>query len=205
MGGTALAAAAEVLPATDWMIRYREVEGCERQGPLSRCWGVRFEDVEPVRAFPSYRGQRNFPGLWWAATMGGHVGFESWLERDQVMVLDFDPEVVAFASQPFWLCWARMPSGRVGMRRTSSPGCRDGTGVVIDVRADDRIGRDDAEAFAVTARGVRGGGLGLPAGGCGRHRCWRRICAGWPVTGIRRACTRIGRAGSGTFRAAGAR
>ena len=58
-----------------------------------------------MRAFPSYQGQRNFPGLWWAATMGCHVGFESWLERDQVMMLDFDPDVVAFSAQPFWLGW----------------------------------------------------------------------------------------------------
>jgi hypothetical protein len=32
-------------------------------------------------------------GLWWSATTGGHVGFESWLERDQVMALDFDAAV----------------------------------------------------------------------------------------------------------------
>ena len=38
--------------------------------------------------------------------MGGHVGLESWLERDHVMVLDFDPAVVGIASQPFWLFWA---------------------------------------------------------------------------------------------------
>jgi hypothetical protein len=45
---------------------------------------------------PAYNGQRNFPGLWWSATMGRHVGFESWLERDHAMLLDFDPRVVAF-------------------------------------------------------------------------------------------------------------
>ena len=119
MGGTALAAAAEVRPATDWVLRYREVEGCERQVPLSRCWGVRFEAAEPVRAFPSYQGQRNFPGLWWAATMGRHVGFESWLERDQVMLLDFDPEVVAFPPSRSG-CAGPMPMGRVGTLRTFS-------------------------------------------------------------------------------------
>src|SRR4029077_2464297 len=36
---------------------------------------------------------------------GRHVGFESWLERDHVMALDFDPAVGAIASQPFWLLW----------------------------------------------------------------------------------------------------
>ena len=28
------------------------------------------------------KGQRHLSGLWWSATTGGHVGFESWLERD---------------------------------------------------------------------------------------------------------------------------
>ena len=31
-------------------------------------------------------------------TMGAHVGYESWLERDHVMLLDFDPRVTAIAS-----------------------------------------------------------------------------------------------------------
>jgi hypothetical protein len=33
------------------------------------------------------------------------VGFESWLERDHVLHLDFDPSVVGLASQPLWLYW----------------------------------------------------------------------------------------------------
>jgi hypothetical protein len=35
-----------------------------------------------------------------------YVGFESWLERDHVMALDADPEVVAVSLQPFWLHWS---------------------------------------------------------------------------------------------------
>ena len=34
-----------------------------------------------------------------------HVGFESWLERDHVMLMDFDPGITGIASQPFWLHW----------------------------------------------------------------------------------------------------
>jgi hypothetical protein len=26
-------------------------------------WGVAFERVPPVRSFPSYKGQRNYPGM----------------------------------------------------------------------------------------------------------------------------------------------
>ena len=50
------------------------------------------------------------------------MGFESWLERDHVMAMDFDPAIVGIASQPFWLHW-RDEDGRAGgTRRISSPG-----------------------------------------------------------------------------------
>src|SRR5664280_3753561 len=39
---------------------------------------VRFEAVAPVRAFPSFKRQRYFPGLWWSATTRRQVGYESW-------------------------------------------------------------------------------------------------------------------------------
>lgn len=77
------------------------------------------------------------------------VGFESWLERDRVMVLDFSPEVVAFSSQPFWLSWPARPG-----RRRHAPDyfarLADGSGLVVDVRADDDIEPGDAGAFAAT-------------------------------------------------------
>jgi hypothetical protein len=46
---------------------------------------VRFEAVAPVRAFPSFKRQRYFPGLWWSATTRRQVGYESWLERDHLI------------------------------------------------------------------------------------------------------------------------
>ncbi|MGH3399644.1 MAG: hypothetical protein ACRDPO_33665 [Streptosporangiaceae bacterium] len=45
-------------------------------------------------------------------TAGTHVGYESWLERDHMMLLDFDPAVTAIAAQPFWLRW-RAEDGRM--------------------------------------------------------------------------------------------
>jgi hypothetical protein len=112
---------------------------------------VPFERVLPVREFGSYRGKRSFSGLWWSCTISDHVGYESWLERDRVMALDFDPAVVGLSSQPFRLSW--QDGGRT---RSHTPDyfvrLRDGTGVVVDVRADDRIEPEDAEAFAATAR-----------------------------------------------------
>ena len=56
---------------------------------LDKAWLVPLERALPVR------------GLWWSATTGGHVGFESWLERDHLVALDFDRSIAGIASQPF--------------------------------------------------------------------------------------------------------
>ena len=132
-----------------------ELEFAGDEGPgrirLAECGGLRVEDAVAVRPFRWSRGQEHFPGWWWLATTGRHVGYESWLERDHLMLLDFDPAVTAVAAQPFWLHWN---DGRRSRRHAPDFFARldDGTGVVIDVRADDRIGRPDAEAFEATAR-----------------------------------------------------
>ncbi|MBC9729825.1 TnsA-like heteromeric transposase endonuclease subunit [Streptomyces sp. TRM68367] len=120
-----------------------------RRRPLLDCVTARFEDVAPVRPFRWSRGERHFPGWYWASTTGQHVGFESWLERDRLILLDFDPEVVGISSQPFWLHWhdgerERRHAPDYFVRRA------DGSAVVVDVRADGRIEPRDAEAFEVT-------------------------------------------------------
>lgn len=57
----------------------------------------------PVRSFPTYKGQRNYPGWLWTATNGSLVGYESLLERDRLWLADFDPTVRRIASQPLSL------------------------------------------------------------------------------------------------------
>jgi hypothetical protein len=138
------AAACSVVPAFE--VEFTGIDGCRCRGRLGELWSTPFERVIPVRAFPSFRGQVSFPGLYYAATMDAHVGFESWLERDVAMMLDFDPAVVAFSSQPFWLAWEQ--DGRRRHAPDYFARLADGGGVVIDVRPDDRIGPRDAEAFA---------------------------------------------------------
>lgn len=123
--------------------------------PLDRCVTFPFElDCLPVRDFPSYRGQRNFPGLWWFSRTGVHVGHESWLERDQLMALDSDPDVVGVVSQPFWFRWpdgvSHVPDYFV--RR------RDGSAFVVDVRDDDRIAAADQEKFDRSAANCEAAG-----------------------------------------------
>jgi len=135
-------------------LEYVEDVGGTRQGPLAELWNVRFERVAQVRAFPSYRGQKNFPGLYYAATMDAHVGFESWAERDIAMMLDFDPDVVGFSSQPFWLTWRQ---GGEEHRHAPDYFARlaDGTGTVVEVQADDSMESADAEALAAVERACR--------------------------------------------------
>jgi hypothetical protein len=79
------------------------------------------------------------------------VGYESWLERDRLMLLDFDPQVTGMASQPFQLSWTGLEGKRV--RHTPDFFVRraDGTALVVDVRPDDRIEQRDAMKFAATA------------------------------------------------------
>ena len=127
-------------------------------GRWCRASGVRFENVPPVREFRFEKGLRNFAGWWYFATTGTHIGFESWLERDHLMLMDFDPAVAAVASQPFWLRWrdegdrARRHAPDYFVRR------QDGSAVVVDVRPDDRIPERDAATFAVTAAACESAG-----------------------------------------------
>ena len=57
-------------------------DGLEHRVSLSQAWATPFESCSPIRRFTSHKGQRHLSGLSWSATTGGHVGFESWMERD---------------------------------------------------------------------------------------------------------------------------
>ena len=113
--------------------------------------GIAFENAVPVRDFSSYRRQRHFPGMWWLATTGRHVGFESWLERDHAMLLDFDRDVSGLASQPFTLKWRDAAGKKVWHTPDYLARLADGSAVVVDVRPADRVKPADAAKFAMTA------------------------------------------------------
>ncbi len=146
-------AALSLEPGADlrFFLEFTGADGTQRREPLAACATERFERVLPVRSFRWAKGALNFPGSWWSSTTGEHVGFESWLERDHVMLMDFDLAVTGMASQPFWLSW----QDGDGRSRRHAPDFfarkADGTGVVVDVRPDDRIPPEDAEVFRVTA------------------------------------------------------
>jgi len=148
MRSSALAAST----AGSWFeVMFLDETGCRRREPLSACWDRPFEAAAPVRSFPSVKDAVNWPGYWWSATNGRHVGYESWVECDVAMMLDFDPAVTAFSSQPFWLYW---PGGKGQRRHAPDFFARlaDGSGVVVDVRPDDQVDESAAEAFTVTAQ-----------------------------------------------------
>jgi hypothetical protein len=125
-------------------------DGTDCRVVLEQAWRCRFESCQSVRQFPQYKGQRHFPGRWWTATTGCHVGYESWLERDHLMLLDFDPAVVAVASQPFWLFWTTEQREARSHMPDYFARLVDGSAVVIDCRPAERIRPRDAVAFAAT-------------------------------------------------------
>jgi hypothetical protein len=57
----------------------------------------------PVRPIRSFAGQHHYPGLFWSVTTGKHVWYESLLERDRLLLADYDPDVIGIAAQPMWL------------------------------------------------------------------------------------------------------
>jgi hypothetical protein len=139
-------------------VEFQVADGSWQCELLSSCHGTRFEEALPARPFRFGKGLQSFAGWWYFATTGTHVGFESWLERDHLIFMDFDPMVRAVASQPFWLHW-RDEGGRARRHAPDFFSRRhDGSAVVIDVRPDGRIPDRDAQTFAVTAEACEAAG-----------------------------------------------
>jgi hypothetical protein len=92
-------------PCGEFDIEAVAEDGTRRRVPLASATRIPLADMTPARRIKARKGQRNLPGRWWSATDGRHVGYESWLERDQVMWLDWDQTVTGIASQPFRLWW----------------------------------------------------------------------------------------------------
>ncbi|MFD4761673.1 TnsA-like heteromeric transposase endonuclease subunit [Streptomyces sp. NPDC058439] len=115
---------------------------------------------EPAEAVPAWEYasdvQVGFVGFGGAQRLGlptryRLVGYESWVERDAAMALDFDPAIVALASQPFRLVW---PNGGRDREHTPDYFARpaDGTAVVVDVRPENLVDEEAAAVFAFTER-----------------------------------------------------
>lgn len=110
--------------------------GRDMTAPVSDIGDVAFEEVPPVRPMRWHPNQRNFPTLFFFDTTKQHIRCESRLERNHLMLLDFDPHVTAVSAQPFEL-W--MPgTDRRTVRAYPDFFVRrvDGSAAVIDVKND---------------------------------------------------------------------
>lgn len=89
--------------ASEPKIFHLDQDGRRVKRPLRDVTNLPLAMLTPVRKPASYRKQRHLPGWYWFATTGGHVIYESRTELKTLMMLDFDPEVVGVAAQPFAL------------------------------------------------------------------------------------------------------
>lgn len=76
---------APAAPIEAFEIAFSDDDG-EQRLELTAALSVPFASCRPVREFASYKGQRHLSGQWWTATTGTLVGYESWLERDRLLL-----------------------------------------------------------------------------------------------------------------------
>ena len=82
-------------------LRYCTVAGDEVRTTWEQARADLIVEGLPVRVPPTYRGQRNYPGLFWASTNRRTLVYESLLELERLWLADFDPTVAQIATQPF--------------------------------------------------------------------------------------------------------
>jgi hypothetical protein len=140
-----------------------EIRGCLADLPLDllrRC--------EPVRVPGVYRRQRHMPGRWFSTTAGRFLEYESLLERDWMLLMDFDRDVEWMCEQPLRLRYLRdgLPASHVRdllVWRQAGP-------ELCDVKSEERLANPDFQAQvrnpSVNSRAYWSVAVG--AAGCGR-------------------------------------
>jgi hypothetical protein len=114
-------------------VRYVDSEGVQHLVRLEEAADLPFENGRMVRAIPSHRDQGHMPGQYWVAKWGEFADYESVLESKWLTLLDFDPEVTSFVTQPLEFdaidargAWQHTPD--VFVRH------RDGSVLLLDVK-----------------------------------------------------------------------
>jgi hypothetical protein len=118
----------------------------------SRVSAERLRSASPWRTFRWHKGQRHFPGFYWAATMADHVIYESRLELARLLYADFDQAVKAISAQPFLLT-ARVS----GKQRRHVPDFllfRDDGPLVVDVKPRAHLGKEKTAFTLAWCRAV---------------------------------------------------
>lgn len=130
------------LPGSAVVIRYADASGVERLADVEAAKGVDFENALPIRAIPSYAGQRHTPGTYWSASGDRHVRYESHLESRWLKIIDQAPDTAVFVSQAMELSgndrdgsWRHVPD--IWVRRV------DGSVRLVDVKAAWLLDRPD--------------------------------------------------------------
>ncbi|MDX2962029.1 TnsA-like heteromeric transposase endonuclease subunit [Streptomyces acidiscabies] len=125
-------------------VRYADSAGHQHLVRLEEAADVPFEDGRMVRAIPSHRDQGHMPGQYWVAKWGDFAEYESVLESRWLTLLDFDPQVTAFVTQPLEFvaidargAWQHTPD--VFVRH------RDGSVLLLDVKNPEL--RDDPDVL----------------------------------------------------------
>ena len=109
-----------------------EVRGCLADLALEllrRC--------EPVRTPGVYQRQRHMPGRWFSTTAGRFLEYESLLERDWMLLMDFDREVEWICEQPLRLRYVR--DGRPVSHVPDLLVWRQGAPELCDVKSEERL------------------------------------------------------------------
>jgi len=69
----------------------RLCDGTVAERPLVQLTANEVASAVPWRSARSARRQAHYPGYYWSATSGGHVIYESRLERARLLLAAFDP------------------------------------------------------------------------------------------------------------------
>ena len=100
-------------------ITWRSLTGIEAElAPVGALEVLRSGELAPWRQFRWHRGQAHYSGLYWSATTGGHVAYESRLELARMLLADFAPQVGWIVAQPFLV--EAVVAGQPRRRRSSS-------------------------------------------------------------------------------------
>ena len=128
-------------------------------GPFEACVSVGGEEVrdcladlslsmlrscEPVRRAGVYQRQRHMPGMWFSTIAGRFLEYESLLERDWMLLLDFDRGVEWICEQPLRLRYSK--DGRPASHVPDLLVWRDGLPELCDVKSEERVGHPEFQA-----------------------------------------------------------
>jgi hypothetical protein len=130
-------------------VGYVAQDGTERRITLTDAGQTRFEWCRRARRFPQYKGQRHFPGLWWTATMGCHVGSSPGSNATISCCWTSIRPGSRWRRNRFG-CSGGQSRARSGHTHRITSRLARGGAVVVDCRPAERIKPRDAAAFAAT-------------------------------------------------------